>query len=119
MKKLSNVKKPKSKPVKIAHTLVYLSWHHLVRAVIEVIKENREQEALVGWKADDIAWSISDHLRRDLHARVQQAWCRHSHKDLSYFPYNEGFVAKLYFRFRKRSEKGLAAIEKEIATRNN
>lgn len=94
----------------VALTLTHLSWHHILRAIIEVITANRDNAPVSGWEHNEIAWVIHSELRKDLHERTRAAWCRQTKIDLAHFPYSEDCVARLYFQFRSLSEKGLEAV---------
>jgi hypothetical protein len=41
-------------------------------------------------------------------------WCSRSEMDATYFPYSVNYVARLYFRFRKRNEEEIRDFRREI-----
>ena len=100
----------------LAGSLRYLAWYHLAGAVLEVYRENErldaERRASVEARSDE--WATCDMLREELWVRVRAHWCELSGHPPQHFPYSHDAVAKLYFRFRKRSDAEVAAFEREI-----
>ena len=100
----------------LGKSLGYMAWYHIAGAVIDVYRENQRLEEtgkhLCPAGADE--WAICSLLRNGLWTRCRACWARRTGHPPHHFPYNEDAVAKLYFRFRKRSEEEVNAFEREI-----
>lgn len=100
---------------RLGKSLRHLAWHHIAGAVMDVFRENqRREEVKAGPKASADEWATHSHLRRDIHDRAMQNWCARTGKNCQWWPYSEDQVARLYFRYRKRSAAELKAFEREI-----
>ncbi len=101
---------------RLEKSLAHLAWWHSAGCVLDVFRDNqrREQEGKSSHEASADAWCIFDGLRRDVWERARKFWCERSGEDATCFPLSVDAVAKLYFRFRKRSPQEVCDFQAEI-----
>lgn len=99
---------------RLGKSMAYLSWHHLAGAVLDVFRENEAGEAVRGLKANADVWAVSSELRHEIWQRVRRKWCDRSGLDMTWWPFSEDAVARLYFRFRKRNADEIDGFAQEI-----
>jgi hypothetical protein len=95
----------------------YLDPAFLAAAVLDVLRENQRSEAasFAGIPARSGAWTTVAELRQDLRGRARAAWCKHSGRDFTWWPYSEDGVARLYDGYRRLTPAQLNDLEKEVA----
>ncbi len=101
----------------LSGSLKHLDWRHIAAAVLDVFRENEanEKKDTAATKARADTWSICSQHRRRIHDRARCLWMRDTGLGEEWWPYSEDYVARLYFRFRKRSEVELQGFNNEIA----
>ena len=92
----------------------YFGWHYIACAVLDVFEENVRREAQTGIKASADTWAWQTDLRREIYCRVKLKWCALVGLDGTWFPYSEDGLARLYFRFRKRSPEEIEEFRREV-----
>jgi len=108
----ANVKKPR--PPRLLRSVRYLEPVYLLAAVLEVLRDNQTAAAVQRFDAAAEEWFLHDDMRHDLCRRAEQAWCRLTGLDFTWFPFREDCVVRLYFRLVRQTPATLRAWREEI-----
>jgi hypothetical protein len=97
----------------------YLSWRYLAKAVLQ-IKEDIDAGKVLGPKGDADSWVLCSILRAELHNRVRERWASlvnedNPKRDMTWWPYSEDAVARLFLRIRKRNDTEIAGFVREVS----